>query len=111
MNRQARFGTDRYVMVGGYRIHYMEVGQGHPLVLIPPSFATYRNWQRVAPGLAEYFRVLALDYLGTGESDKPAQGFNYTPQEQSNIIAGLLDELGIERTHLMGLSVKFCETG
>jgi len=97
-------GIERYAIASGYRIHYVEAGRGHPLVLIPPSFATYRNWQRVAPGLARHFRVLALDYLGTGQSDKPAQGFGYSPQEQSDVIVGFLDALGIERTHLMGVS-------
>ncbi|RLC62502.1 MAG: alpha/beta hydrolase, partial [Chloroflexota bacterium] len=101
---KAQFGTDHYATVKGYRIHYVETGEGHPLLLIPPSFATYRNWQRVAPGLAQHFRVLAVDYVGTGESDKPARGFGYSPQEQSDVIAGLLNVLGIEQTHLMGVS-------
>ena len=101
---KTQFGIDHYATVKGYRIHYVEAGEGHPLLLIPPSFATYRNWQRVAPGLAQHFRVLAVDYVGTGESDKPARGFGYSPQEQSDVIAGLLNVLGIEQTHLMGIS-------
>ncbi len=100
----AEFGVDRFATVGGYRIHYVELGEGHPLMLVPPSFATYRNWKKVAPALAEHFRVLAVDYLGTGESDKPKRGFLYTPSEQADILAGLLDVLGIERTHIMGVS-------
>ncbi len=103
-NGQPRFGTDCYATVGGYRVHYVEAGEGHPLVLIPPSFGSWRNWQQVAPELAKHFRVLAVDYLGTGESDKPAKGFGYSPQEQSDVIAALLDALSIERTHLMGVS-------
>jgi len=98
------FGTDHYVTAAGFRLHYVETGAGHPLLLIPPSFATYRNWRQVAPGLAEHYHVLALDYLGTGDSDKPARGFGYTPQEQSDVIAAFLDALSIRRTHLMGVS-------
>jgi pimeloyl-ACP methyl ester carboxylesterase len=98
------FGTNRYAIASGYLIHYVEVGEGHPLVLIPPSFGTWRNWQRVAPGLARHFQVLAVDYVGIGESEKPARGFRYTPQEQSDVFAGLLDALNIERAHLMGVS-------
>nr|HID14364.1 alpha/beta hydrolase [Anaerolineae bacterium] len=100
----AEFGIDRFATVEGYRIHYVELGEGHPLVLVPPSFATYRNWKKVAPAMAEHFRVLAVDYLGTGQSDKPKQGFLYSPQEQADIIAGLLDVLSIEWAHLMGVS-------
>ncbi|MCK4470694.1 MAG: hypothetical protein KAW49_02800 [Anaerolineae bacterium] len=61
MTGNTSFGTDRYVNAADFRLHYVEVGQGHPLVLVPPSFATYRNWQRVAPDLAAHYRVLALD--------------------------------------------------
>ncbi len=100
----AEFGVDRFASVSGYRVHYVELGEGYPLVLVPPSFATYRNWKKVAPRMAEHFRVLAVDYLGTGDSDKPKRGFLYSPGEQADIIAGLLDALGIERAHLMGVS-------
>lgn len=100
----AEFGVDRFATVEGYRVHYVELGEGHPLVLVPPSFATYRNWKKVAPAMAEHFRVLVVNYLGTGRSDKPKRGFLYSPQEQADIIAGLLDVLGIERAHLMGVS-------
>ena len=54
--------------------------------------------------LAAYYRVLALDYVGTGDSDKPAHGFGYTPQEQSDVIAAYLDAVGAERAHMMGVS-------
>lgn len=100
----AEFGTDRFATARGYRIHYVELGKGHPLMLVPPSFATYRNWKKVAPALAERFRVLAVDYLGTGESDRPKQGLLYTPPEQADLLAGLLDALEIEWAHLMGVS-------
>jgi len=100
----AQFGIDRFATVSGYRIHYIELGEGHPLMLVPPSFATYRNWKKVAPALAEHFRVLAVDYLGTGESDKPKRGFLYAPPEQADVLAGLLDVLEIERAHLVGIS-------
>jgi len=54
--------------------------------------------------MAEHFRVLAVDYLGTGDSDRPRRGFLYSPMEQADIIAQLLDTLGIEKAHLMGVS-------
>ena len=104
MTGNTSFGTDRYVNAADFRLHYVEVGQGHPLVLVPPSFATYRNWQRVAPDLAAHYRVLALDYVGMGDSNKPTRGFDYTPQEQSDVIAAFLDALSIKRVHLMGVS-------
>jgi len=101
---ESTFGVDGYVIAKGYRLHYVEVGEGDSLVLIPSSFATCRNRQRLAPSLAKHFRVLALNYVGTGESDKPTKGFGYSPQQQSDVIAGFLDALGIARTHLMGVS-------
>jgi pimeloyl-ACP methyl ester carboxylesterase len=73
-------------------------------VLVPPSSATYRNWRRVAPGLARHHCVLALYYIGTVDSDKPLHGFHFSPQEQSNIIAAFMDVLEIERASLVGVS-------
>lgn len=97
-------GEDRFAEVGGYRLHFVEAGQGEALILVPGAFSTYRTWRRVMGPLSSRFRVLALDYVGAGDSDKPETGFGYTPAEQAEIIVGLMDELGIERARLMGVS-------
>ena len=59
------------------RLHYVEAGAGEPILLIPGAFTTYRAWNRVLAGLSLHARVLAVDYVGVGDSDKPETGFDY----------------------------------
>jgi pimeloyl-ACP methyl ester carboxylesterase len=99
-----RYGSDRFVTVRGYVIHYVEAGRGRPLLLIPGAFTTYRTWNRVLPALALHYRVLAVDYLGVGDSDKPEQGFRYTVEEQADLMAELIAALRLSRINVMGAS-------
>ena len=101
---RAEFGDDEFVQVGGYQLHYAEAGKGPPVILIPGSFCTYRTWNSVIPRLSPRFRVLALDYLGTGDSDKPRSGFGYTVEEQADLIAEMISTLRLGKTHLVGAS-------
>lgn len=100
----ARYGTDHFIDVGGYALHYVEAGDGEPVLLIPGSFSTYRSWNRLIPLLRDRYRLLALDYLGAGDSDKPQGGFRYTVEEQADLIARMIPQLGLERVHMVGSS-------
>ena len=100
----ARYGEDRFVEVGGYKIHCVEAGAGHPVILIPGSYSTYRAWNRIIPLLSDHYRLLALDYVGTGDSDKPQTGFRYTVQEQADLTAQMIKELELGKVHLVGAS-------
>jgi pimeloyl-ACP methyl ester carboxylesterase len=101
---RAEFGEDEFAEVDGYRLHYVEAGEGKPVICIPGSWSTYRVWNPILPILAKRFRVLALDYLGTGDSDKPQSGFRYTIQEQADLIAKLIRTLRLGKVHLVGAS-------
>ena len=95
---------DKFVNVAGYRLHYVEVGYGQPVILIPGSWSTYRAWDRLLPFLADSYRLLAVDYLGTGDSDKPTSGFRYTIEEQADLIAKMIKQLDLGKVHLVGSS-------
>jgi pimeloyl-ACP methyl ester carboxylesterase len=101
---KAEFGEDEYAEVDGYRLHYVEAGKGPPVLFIPGSFSTYRTWIPILPILAREHHVLALDYLGTGDSDKPRSGFRYSIGEQADLIAKLIRTLRLGRIHLVGAS-------
>ncbi len=98
------FGEDKYIEVDQYRMHYVEAGQGKPLVLIPGSFSTYRSWKRVMLLLAGSFRLLAVDYVGAGDSDKPTSGFSYSIAEQADLIAAMIRKLDLGPVCLTGIS-------
>jgi pimeloyl-ACP methyl ester carboxylesterase len=99
-----KYGQDRFVVVQNYNIHYVESGGGEPVLLIPGAWSTYRFWNRVIPFLSKHYRILALDYLGAGDSDKPKSGFDYTFEEQANLIARMIEALEISRVHIVGTS-------
>lgn len=99
-----RHGADRFVRVRGHTLHYVEAGAGRPILVIPGAFTTYRAWNRVLPGLAAAYRVLAVDYLGVGDSDKPDTNFRYTVEEQADVLAEMLRGLGLSRVHAVGAS-------
>jgi pimeloyl-ACP methyl ester carboxylesterase len=101
---KADFGEDEFAEVDGYRLHYVEAGKGAPVILIPGSFSTCRVWNPILPILAKQFHVLALDTLGTGDSDKPQSGFRYTIGEQADLLAEFIRVLRLGRTHLVGAS-------
>lgn len=101
---KAKYGEDKFTEVDGYVLHYVEVGKGYPVILIPGSFSTYRVWNRIIPPLSERYRLLALDYLGTGDSDKPTKGFKYTIEEQADLIANMIRTFNIGKVHLIGAS-------
>ncbi len=100
----AKYGDDRFIRVDHYWVHYVEVGEGDPLFLVPGAFSTYRDWNRLIPLLSKTYRVLALDYLGVGDSDKPTSGFNYTIEEQADLIVKIAERLQIPKFHLAGVS-------
>lgn len=100
----AKYGRDKFVRVRGHTLHYVEAGAGRPVVLIPGAFTTYRAWNGVLPGLALHRRVLAVDYLGVGDSDKPNAGFRYTVEEQAGLLAEMIAELNLAPVTLVGAS-------
>ena len=101
---KSKYGQDRFVVVQNRNIHYVETGEGQPVLLIPGAWSTYRYWNRITPLLSKHYRLLALDYLGAGDSDKPRSGFRYTVEEQADLIAGMIETLQISKVHIIGTS-------
>ncbi|MGA2519097.1 MAG: alpha/beta hydrolase [Thermodesulfobacteriota bacterium] len=99
-----RYGMDKFISVEGYNLHYVEAGEGEPILLIPGAFSTYRHWNRVIPYLSEHYKLLCLDYLGVGDSDKPKTGFGYTIEEQADLIVKMIEALQIQKFHILGVS-------
>jgi non-heme chloroperoxidase len=58
----------------GVRLHYLEAGAGKPLVLVHGFSQTAEQFKFQIEGMADRYRVIALDLRGHGESDKPNFG-------------------------------------
>ena len=90
--------------IPGFRIEYMEAGQGQPLVLLHGIAADKDHWTRVAPYLTPRFRVIAIDLPGFGESDKPMDR-HYTGRDQVGYLHEIAGALGLTSFHLGGNSM------
>ena len=98
--------TERTMRVNGKEIFVAETGTGAPVVLLHgggPGASGVSNYSRNIEALAQNFRVLVPDMPGYGRSAKGVDRndpFGYLADH----IRGMLDELGIERAHLVGNS-------
>ncbi|WP_244136029.1 MULTISPECIES: alpha/beta hydrolase [unclassified Burkholderia] len=96
----------RYAHVNGVRLHYVTGGpdDGELVVLLHGWPQTWYTWRHVMPALAqEGYRVVAVDYRGAGESDKPLGG--YDKASMAGDIRALVRELGAMRVHLVGRDI------
>src|SRR5919198_2048133 len=93
--------------VGGFRLHYHEAGDGPAVVMLHgggPGASAWSNFGPNLPVFAERFRTLLVDQPGFGGSDKStvtSQYFTFS----ADALLKLLDEVGIERAHLVGNSL------
>src|SRR5579872_3837963 len=63
----------RFINVDGIRTHYLEAGEGRPIVLLHSGEfggCAELSWEFTIPRLAQQYRVVAPDWLGYGETDK-----------------------------------------
>lgn len=80
-----------------------ERGQGWPVLFISGTGADLRMKPNVLDGpLAKNFRVIAYDQRGLGQTQKPPG--SYEMEDYSKDAIALLDKLGIEQVHLVGVS-------
>lgn len=97
-------GHRGYATANGVRLSYLDYGAGDPSVIIVPGITSpAATWDFVAVELAARRRVVALDVRGRGYSDKPAEG--YTLPEYAADVAGLAEQLGLERPVVLGHSM------
>ncbi|MFB6824892.1 alpha/beta fold hydrolase [Streptomyces virginiae] len=92
--------TSHHAEVNGTRLHYVEGGDGTPLVLLGGWPQTWWQWNKVLPALAARYRVIAVDLRGMGGSAKPDTG--YDKRTMAADVHALLVHLGLERAHVVG---------
>lgn len=92
--------VNKYATVNGIRLHYVEGGQGKPLICLPGWPQTWYSLQPVASKLAEEYRVIIIDLRGMGTSEKPQSG--YDKKTMATDIYELVLQLGLKKVSLMG---------
>ena len=91
----------KFITIDGYKIHYVEKGQGEPILLIHGNPTSSYLWRNILPTVANATgkRGIALDLLGFGKSDKP--DIEYTLKLHNHIVEKFIEELGLDSLTLV----------
>ncbi len=96
---------DQYVQVGRIRTRFWQMGtQGSVVLLLHGIACSVLEWQRNIEALAVHHRVFAVDLLGFGLTDKPADE-TYNIPRLARFALDFLSSQGVERAHLAGNSL------
>jgi pimeloyl-ACP methyl ester carboxylesterase len=95
----------KFIDVDGVRLHYLERGEGDPVVLLHGNGTMIEDWivSGVLDDLAKDRRVIAFDRPGFGHSERPRSRI-WTPSAQAALIAKALTELKVEKPLVAGHS-------
>jgi pimeloyl-ACP methyl ester carboxylesterase len=93
----------RKIVANGIHLHFVEQGEGPPIVLLHGFPELWYSWRHQLAALsAAGFRAVAVDMRGYGQSDRPEAIDQYTLLHLVGDIVGLLDALGIQRAVIAG---------
>ncbi|MBI2231714.1 MAG: alpha/beta fold hydrolase, partial [Deltaproteobacteria bacterium] len=89
-----------FLQLGGLRYHYLDEGQGEPVVMLHgnPTWSFY--YRRLIKDLRARYRVIAPDHMGCGFSDKP-QIYDYRLDRHIINLEALIAHLGLNRITLV----------
>jgi haloalkane dehalogenase len=92
--------SSRFIAIEGHRYHYVDEGRGDVLLLSHgnPTWSFY--WRNLILALRQRHRVIAVDHLGCGLSDKPP-GYDYRLERHAANLGRLVDELDLRSVTLL----------
>jgi pimeloyl-ACP methyl ester carboxylesterase len=95
-------GGRESIEVRGRTIAFRRRGAGPPLVLVHGALCDSRDWRPQLEALCDEFTVVAWDAPGCGGSFDPPE--DYGLDGYADCLAALIEALGLERPHVLGLS-------
>jgi haloalkane dehalogenase len=90
----------RFFQAPAGAMHYVDEGQGRPVVFVHGNPSWSFEFRKVIARLKETRRCVAVDHLGFGLSDKP-QGFSYLPEDQAKNFAAFMAQLDLHDVTLV----------
>jgi haloalkane dehalogenase len=92
----------RFIDVGGAKMHYVDQGSHESDVILMmhgnPTWSFY--WRHLVSGLSQEYRTIAVDHIGCGMSEKPAD-HNYCLQQHIDNACELIERLDLKDVTLM----------
>ena len=92
--------TSNTLNLDSYKYHYLDEGQGDPLVMVHgnPTWSFY--YRNLIIELKRSYRCVVPDHMGMGKSDKP-QNYSYTLSQHIDNLESLVDKLGLKNITLV----------
>jgi non-heme chloroperoxidase len=95
--------SDFFKTSDGIRIHYLDAGNGRPIVFIPGWTMPAWIWEKQIDEFSKTYHVIAVDPRSQGESDKPPYG--HLPETRARDYKELVDHLALKQPVLVGWSM------
>ncbi|HYH88950.1 MAG TPA: alpha/beta hydrolase [Solirubrobacteraceae bacterium] len=93
----------------GVRLHYEETGEGPPILFIHEFAGDHRSWEPQVRFFSRRYRCITYAARGYTPSDVPDSLDAYTQAQAVADAVAVLDAAGVERAHVVGLSMGgFC---
>ncbi len=99
----SKYAQGKSIDLGGRTTHYIEKGEGEPVILVHGFFYDSYMWASNIDVLAQKFKVYALDLWGSGYSTRKPLDYGY--QLYANQVLMFMDSLDIQRASLVGQSM------
>ncbi len=90
-----------YVEVNGMRIHYIDEGQGEVILCLHGEPSWSFLYRKMIPILVRNYRVIAMDFVGFGRSDKYTEREEYSFQMHRDMLVGFVQALSFEQITLV----------
>ncbi len=91
--------ASRYLEVKGSQIHYIDEGEGDPILFLHGNPTSAYLWRNILPYLIPKGRCIAPDLIGMGKSDKP--DIKYRFFDHYGYIEAFIEKLGLDRITLV----------
>jgi pimeloyl-ACP methyl ester carboxylesterase len=89
----------------GVGLYYEDAGSGAPVVFVHEFAGDVRSWEPQLRHFARRYRTIAYNARGYPPSDVPGEVERYSQERARDDIRAVLDALGIDRAHVVGLSM------
>jgi pimeloyl-ACP methyl ester carboxylesterase len=89
----------------GIRLYYEETGSGTPVIFVHEFAGDCRSWEPQMRQFGQRYRCIAFNARGYPPSGVPENPASYSQSRAADDIGSLLDHLGIDRAHVVGLSM------
>jgi haloalkane dehalogenase len=85
----------QYVEINDARVHYVEAGSGSPILCLHGEPTWSYLYRKMIPALSEVARVLAMDWIGFGRSDKYSEISEYSYQMHHDTLTAFIEKLDL----------------